>query len=81
MNRKYNPLLVILLIAMIILMLMSCEDNNTNQTGNESEVKELSDSKSVTVYTYDGCEYVVAGYGKYQWGTHKGNCNNPIHKK
>jgi hypothetical protein len=31
------------------------------------------------VYTLEGCEYVVGGVGKTQWGSHKGNCKNPIH--
>jgi hypothetical protein len=32
------------------------------------------------VYTLEGCEYIVVGVGKTQWGSHKGNCKNPIHK-
>ena len=31
------------------------------------------------VYTLEGCEYVVVGYGNTRWGSHKGNCKNPIH--
>ena len=31
------------------------------------------------VYTLEGCEYVVAGSGNLRWGSHKGNCKNPIH--
>lgn len=34
----------------------------------------------VTEYTYEGCEYIKVGYGKSIWGSHKGNCDNPIHK-
>jgi hypothetical protein len=33
------------------------------------------------VYTLEGCEYIVAGYGKDRWGSHKGTCKNPIHSK
>jgi hypothetical protein len=36
-------------------------------------------STNYRIYTLEGCEYIVAGVGNYQWGTHKGNCNNPIH--
>ena len=32
------------------------------------------------VYTHEGCEYIVVGVGKEQWGSHKGNCKNPIHQ-
>jgi len=35
----------------------------------------------VTEYTYEGCEYIKVGYGKSIWGSHKGNCKNPIHTK
>ena len=33
------------------------------------------------VYNLEGCEYVVVGYGKERWGSHKGNCKNRIHKE
>ena len=33
------------------------------------------------VYTLEGCEYVVMNIGNSQWGSHKGNCKNPIHYK
>lgn len=32
------------------------------------------------VYTLEGCEYIVVGIGNNRWGSHKGNCKNPIHK-
>lgn len=31
-------------------------------------------------YTLEGCEYIVVNYGDKQWGSHKGNCKNPIHQ-
>ena len=33
------------------------------------------------VYVFDGCQYVKFSSGLNIWGAHKGNCNNPIHKK
>jgi hypothetical protein len=33
------------------------------------------------VYTLEGCEYLVVGSGDLRWGSHKGNCKNPIHCK
>jgi len=36
---------------------------------------------NVTEYTYQECEYIKVGIGTRAWGTHKGNCKNPIHKK
>jgi prepilin-type N-terminal cleavage/methylation domain-containing protein len=33
-----------------------------------------------TEITYDGCQYVFFFMGNASWGSHKGNCNNPIHQ-
>jgi hypothetical protein len=41
------------------------------------EIIEVTD---YVIYTLDGCEYVKFGHGNYSWGSHKGNCSNPIHK-
>ena len=31
-------------------------------------------------FKYEGCEYIGYLYGgNGDWGTHKGNCSNPIH--
>ena len=37
--------------------------------------------QNYNVYTLEDCEYIVVGYGNTRWGSHKGNCNNPIHSK
>jgi hypothetical protein len=36
-------------------------------------------SRTVTKVNYEGCEYIVIDNGNATWGSHKGNCNNPIH--
>ena len=33
----------------------------------------------VKEFTYDGCQYICVLYGNASFGSHKGNCNNPIH--
>ena len=33
------------------------------------------------IYTLEGCEYIVYGIGPQRWGSHKGDCKNPIHSK
>ena len=35
---------------------------------------------NIVEITYDGCQYVFFGNGYSSWGSHKGNCNNPIHQ-
>ena len=33
------------------------------------------------IYSLEGCEYIVVDVGSNKWGSHKGNCINPIHNK
>lgn len=76
-------------------LLTSCEfglgnkDNETNNTVSKPiEIKQLGTSteqydRYYEVYTLEGCEYIVVSPGNshFTWGTHKGNCKNPIHYK
>lgn len=32
-------------------------------------------------YSLEGCQYIAVGWGNSRWGSHKGNCTNPIHNK
>jgi hypothetical protein len=70
----------------IALFLFSCEGNiqvSTQPKEKPIGLRQQSDDlhKNVTEYTYGGCEYIRVGYGQSTWGSHKGNCTNPIHKK
>jgi len=56
--------------------LLSCSSNNTQTVKGPEELN----SDRVTEFTYEGCEYVRIGFGERAWGSHKGNCKNPIHK-
>jgi len=47
---------------------------------NEIKLRNMSESLFLEVYEYEGCEYIVEGYNTDRWGSHKGNCKNPIHK-
>jgi hypothetical protein len=73
-----------LLIASLILV--SCEGNIQVSTKSNPHRMELDNTsrywdQNYRVYTLEGCEYIVGGIGKTQWGSHKGNCKNPIHKQ
>ena len=62
------------LLGMILITLVSCEEQKSQ--------KEIpTEITNVTEYTYQECEYIKVGIGTRAWGTHKGNCKNPIHKK
>jgi hypothetical protein len=71
-------------LGLIAYMLTSCE--GSVQVSNKPNPRRLElDSSSeyydqnYRVYTLEGCEYIVGGSGQTQWGSHKGNCKNPIH--
>jgi hypothetical protein len=71
-------------------ILSSCVDNGNAKDPFAAEAEARStklDStseyydKQYKIYTLEGCEYLVVGYGKERWGSHKGNCKNPIHSR
>jgi len=85
MNRKNITLLILIFAAIVTFLVTSCE--GTVQVSNKPDPHrmELDNAsrywdQNYSVYTLEGCEYIVVGVGKMQWGSHKGNCKNPIHK-
>ena len=71
------PLFTIILgflLGIVFMSLVSCEEQ-------KSQKEILTEITNVTEYTYQECEYIKVGIGTRAWGTHKGNCKNPIHKK
>lgn len=85
-NENNSPELLIVLILGIALglFLISCEREIEVTILQEPSVLSKDTEnyyQKVTEYTYEGCEYIKVGYGQSIWGSHKGNCKNPIHKK
>ena len=89
MNRQYSPipLIIIILAALVIFMVTSCKPENykdphQNTSASRYELDSTSEysDRIYTTYTLEGCEYIVVGYGNNKWGSHKGNCKNPIHE-
>ena len=69
----------------LVFLLGSCVDPNATPIVTDPHRMELDNSskyfdQNYRVYTLEGCEYIVGGSGRSQWGSHKGNCKNPIHK-
>ena len=57
-----------------------------NTVSQPVEIKQLGTStepydRYYQIYTLEGCEYIVVDFGNNKWGTHNGNCKNPIHNK
>jgi hypothetical protein len=76
--------LMTIVITLMLLgsLLVSCEEQKSVPVAEPP--KELSKTtenyyQRVSEFTYEGCEYIKVGFGKSIWGSHKGNCKNPIH--
>jgi len=82
-NINITPLFVMIIGILLGMILISCGGQNTQQIEEPIGLRQKSDDrhKNVTEFTYGGCEYIRVGYGQSAWGSHKGNCINPIHKK
>jgi len=85
--KSYLLLIVWLILCVIIISCGTDIDNykrpKTTVSGSKAELDTLSpiyDTK-LQIYSFQGCEYLVEGEGHYRWGSHKGNCKNPIHSK
>jgi hypothetical protein len=77
---------LISILTLSLVLLGSCVDPKERPTTTNPHRMELDNTsqyydQNYKVYTLEGCEYIVVGVGKTQWGSHKGNCKNPIHKK
>jgi hypothetical protein len=68
----------------LALLVTSCGQMDTNHP-KKPEVFTIDNSiddwgRNYRLFTLEGCEYIVVGSGEFKWGSHKGNCKNPIHK-
>jgi hypothetical protein len=80
-------------IAMLALIMSSCDQMNANRqepkepkptvetSAGELKKKNPNSYNSYEEYSLEGCQYIVVGFGKERWGSHKGNCSSPIHDK
>jgi hypothetical protein len=81
MNRINIPLTSIVLLLsvvgiVLILRFESQYQQKKDPLPKEPPVKELPEYR---IFTLNGCEYLVVGVGQARWGSHKGDCKNPIH--
>ena len=74
--------------SLILLLLNACQSEQERQELIKDSQSTVLDStstdyrKQFTIYTLDSCQYVVVSPGtNYTWGSHKGDCTNPIHKQ
>lgn len=75
------------LFILIMAGLVACAPPRSGNTAGPTGYRLVLDSTSqcynrvYRVFTLDSCEYIVVGYGDMQWGSHKGDCRNPIHRQ
>ncbi len=73
--------------SLILLLLNACQSEQERQQSIKDNQSTVLDSTSTNeykqfkIYTLDNCQYVVVGIGTGRWGSHKGDCTNPIHNK
>jgi hypothetical protein len=78
MLRLFWTIIVILSLSIMTMMLESCSEPKKQREIGVYNVDTLSHS-NYSIYIIDSCEYVIFYGGSSTWGSHKGNCNNPIH--
>jgi hypothetical protein len=93
MKRLSMAILIIILSMILMVVLSGCKwemnkKPEPNTVSQPVEIKQLGTStepydRYYQIYTLEGCEYIVVSPGNshFTWGTHKGNCKNPIHEK
>ena len=84
--KNFISLNLIVICIGIVSMLSSCNEQDRGVKAPLSKQLELDSTsryydQNYKIYTLEGCEYVVVGYGNQRWGSHKGNCKNPIHNE
>ena len=81
MNKKLSITLVLL----VMFFAVSCKNEEQERKESLPQGPKMLEKNSeyydqnYRVYELNGCEYIVVNYGNQQWGSHKGDCKNPIH--
>jgi hypothetical protein len=75
-----------MIFSITLIGLYSCVGDGIGPKAPESKILKLDSTsmyqdQNYKVYTLEGCEYIKVGFGRDAWGSHKGNCKNPIHQK
>lgn len=81
--KKY--ILILISIVGLVIIPASCEESRGPKAPKSKQMELDTNSQyydqQYRVYTLEGCEYIVCGQGTTRWGSHKGNCKNPIHNE
>ena len=78
MLRLFWSIVVIILLC-IMTLLVGCTGREKQKEISVYDVDTLDTEYSI--YIIDSCEYIIFYGGSSTWGSHKGNCSNPIHNR
>ena len=83
MRKDFNLIILASAILSIGLITVACNSHSKPYTPTRA-LDSTSDRWDLQykIYTFEGCEYIVVAPGNthFTWGSHKGNCKNPIHQ-
>lgn len=68
----------IIFTVLMLITLLSCSQNGTNNSTDTGV--SLGHTSALQIIDIDGCQYLYGDWYNSTVLTHKGNCNNPIHK-
>ncbi len=72
---------IVVIISLCIMTLMvGCTSREKHKEVSVYNVDSLSNT-DYSIYIIDSCEYIIFYGGSSTWGSHKGNCKNPIHNR
>lgn len=72
---------IVFIISLCIMTLMvGCSSREKHKEVHTYNVDSLSNT-DYSIYIIDSCEYIIFYGGSSTWGSHKGDCKNPIHNK
>ena len=69
--------IVVIILLCIMTLLVGCTSREKQKEISVYDVDTLDTEYSI--YIIDSCEYIIFYGGSSTWGSHKGDCNNPIH--
>jgi hypothetical protein len=74
LNLKLTTMKQLLILLVVCLSFVGCSPDR--ETVKSTITNKIVNGYVLQEFTYEGCQYLASGQGI----THKGNCNNPIHK-
>lgn len=73
-------LIVFVLFAILGCLFGGCDNPQPVPKNYATDKEGISSPDEVSIYEYQGHEYIRFDVGNYSWGGHYPECPNPIHK-